>query len=844
LDTTLTINGTAYDDAARAAARVKQMTLTLSLDDYDELAWVEDGCGPIPTWRECQAVELSIDATVRFRGQIAKISRKQSPAGWEFAYSTYGLARLADFVPVLSRDGSGEFAANTPPTLNDPSYVASLTGLTVGEIVAKVLTVPTTAAALDGYGVGGYDMTDPDVPALPSETLADLALLDVVPPQGVVLSGHGIVNQLKDFIGQWHRSRYLYIRPDDGVIRVFNVTDPATTNAIVVPGDTDFDTADPVEWPSYDRDVTGCYSRVEVVGRDIQTIPLSTKDGTLTPVQGTGAAWTSIQEAAWRITDFAQPRDARDEGTLSSVSTTGCTITSADALKVVASNAWNDQQATILLLSDAATGAEISEERIITSNTAMSAGGTSDITWDSSMPLSSVGYTRYRISGRTGSMSMVGRKFLVRNPFDDTTGLDCFVGAHLVTAFPHPVAWSVGASVTNYTSPIAAVFWSIDGSANGYNEITVPIQVDPEQGAIIAAYPVVQASAPPSQLAQGYPTTYADGLPTDVMVLVAFNRGELSATSPDEPIDAGPPATGHSGGAYDQLGLERILTIPVESWTWIGDRPAMLKLAETTHESVRDPIDEGSVTYHGVPAWDCLTLGYGLELSLSGGAESPWDGLVLMVREVTLSWPPAGNPDINTTAIRFSNRCRPWEGQSLYLHPAYSGQGFDYAQGDMGDFLLFGSDMGPQATQPFPEYHLGSFDDGSSAMLGDYFGGLDEALGGFQGDVGSAMAAPGAAVDAFQGQMADAMNADVPDVPFRPSSRPKASFWEPIAVTDSAPETPPPPPPPPIPLSQRRGVDLTPPAPEPPPPTPVADTRPLSERRGVKLDDDETGGGG
>jgi hypothetical protein len=107
--------------------------------------------------------------------------------------------------------------------------------------------------------------------------------------------------------------------------------------------------------------------------------------------------------------------------------------------------------------------------------------------------------------------------------------------------------------------------------------------------------------------------------------------------------------------------------------------------------------------------------------------------------------------------------------------------------------------------------------------------------------LGGAMAAPGEAFDAFQGAMGgamdDAMAIPTQAEPFRPSSRPKATFWEPVAVTDTPAEFvgPPEPPAPTTTLSQRRG--FVPPAPEPPPTPPVADTRPLSERRGVDPDD-------
>lgn len=650
----LTVGGVDYDHTARALAGITLGTLRLKLDSYDDLSWKEYACKPIPRFKEGQPVTLTIDGLVRFRGEISHIQRMPGPTGWEYAYQTFGLKRLADYVTVSARDGTGEFCANMPPAYNDPSYIPDLIGLTVGQIVAKVLQVPATAQALDAIGVGGFSGL-PDDPILHAETLADLESLNVVPRRGVILSGVGVLNQVEDLIGQWHRRFLLYVRPDDGVIRVFDIKS-LPGQSLVVAGDSgEFD---PVDWPSYDRSVEGCYSQVRIVGRDIVAVLLTLNRESL--VEG----WDEDLQDDWTIADFERPRDSYDEGTLSSVTAASATVHSADSGVHWDANFWNQRRGRIYFYNEAISGGGFSDSRQITSCTALTAGGSASITWDATHPLTSTDYTTYVLKAETGPLALVGRKFFVRDPASGDVGLDSYIGAHLVTALPQPVAWGAGLSRTLFSMPIGSVVWSLDGSLPGYNEVTIPLEVNPEDGSVTFARPIVERTATRQQIESGYPATYASGKPTDVRAVVAYNRGGLTAEY---------PSPGHGGRAHDELDIERTLLIHVDSWQWSGDFQEMVKLARETWESVCDPIEEGSILHHGAPAgWDFLALGYALNLSISGGTESEWDGVDLPVRAVTLHWPEQG-PEVRTVTFDFSNRCRAFEGHSLQINPAYGG---------------------------------------------------------------------------------------------------------------------------------------------------------------------------
>lgn len=712
MNAVLTIAGVDYDGPARAAASIEMPSLTLTLDGYDTFGFAEHGCGPFPTFLEAAAVTLKIDGAVAFKGEIGESSRTREAGGWVFSYTCLGLKQLADKVSIQGRDGRSGANFNLPR--GDERYDLSLAGLTVGGIVTKLLTTPAIAADLNGYGIGGFTGL-PTTPALPAQTVSDLAALDVVPNRPATLSGMGVFNEIQSFIEQWQPRFRAWIDPATGYLRFFDCTAMPATRPLIIPGD-DGGGHD-VEPPQVARSTAGCATAVQINGVDIAVAVLSSKDGTLTPVQGTGAAWTAAQESAWTSDAFDNPSDAQDQGSLSSVTPSSCVVTSDNTSRTWAANFWNTRGATITLIWYAG-GAQFSETKQITSCTALAAGGTATITWDASNPASTTSYAKYQILGDFNPLALVGRAFQPRDPSTGQVGLNCWVGSHLQSGlFPQPATLAIGSVVQQYFSAVGIVYWSIDGTANSALSISVPVRVDPVNGRIVATEPIVKRTASPQQLKRGYPTTFAAGKPTDFKVVVSYNRGQLTTRY---------PATGYAGRAFTANGMQRVRRFTVDEWIWAGDTPKLAKLAQEQHKTLCDPIDTGSILFHGYPThFNPTALGYNLALSISGMSTGPWDGVPFPVRSVTVAWPSSG-ADISTVTLGFSNLRRQAQGDDMLLPPRYGGGDGSYFGG--GYFGLessvdglgamgvpdFGG-FGPTDEEFAADWMAGAGDDGSAA---------------------------------------------------------------------------------------------------------------------------------
>lgn len=665
MDSVITIAGVDFDADDRADARFNALDqLTLSVDGYDTLAFTLSGVGPMPAFRAGDSVVFKVDGVVKFRGDLVGPGHRQSGLGWSHAYTATGLKRRADRVSVTGSDGSGVAAFNLSP--GDDYYVPSNAGQTVGDIVRRVLTVPATASALDALGIGAYTSLSP--PTLPADTLADLALLDVVPPTAVALAGLGVLNHLESLIDQRHPKFVTIIRPD-GTIRFLDLFD-LPTFPLVIPGEGTGITPSPVGWPSVTRDADGCFTAIEVRGRNVQPTFLSVADGTLAedfdPDDPDG-----LGGDPWTIDDFLNPRDSVDMGALSSVTPSTATVDPDDATHFWSSGFWPGRDGWIFLQYLAGTGIEMYETRKITSSAALTAGGSATISWDSGDPITTLDYDRYRIVGTATPRAEVGRLYTIRDPSTGDLGLDTWVGSHLVPRFPRPVAWRSHGVGYQTTTPVGTVCWSATG-AEPWNEVPAGFEILPETGQIRFVRPVVMETTSTDVLRRGYPTTFAGGLPADVKVMLAYDRGDAVVRV---------PSSGFEGTAYDEDEIERVWVLHMDSWTYGGDTANMIKMAQAHLDAVKDTVIEGSILHHGYPApydeddnpdgFDPLELGYALSLSIAG-ATSPWDDTPLPVRSVTLSW-PQGSGDQHQLVFQFSSRKRPFQGDDLYVHPLDGG---------------------------------------------------------------------------------------------------------------------------------------------------------------------------
>lgn len=746
--TVLTIAGTDYDAAARATNGIQLEVLSLSFEGYDELSFTVTGCGPVAPFHPGQAVALKWDGVTKFVGDIETVEPSNGDQSWMFAVQCLGLKNRADRVTITGPDGTGEATYNRPPT--DFLYVASDAGLSFGTMVQRILTVQENADRLSALGVGNYVSLSP--PTLPTATLTDLAALDIVPTQPVSFSGEGIINQIEQEMLHWHPKYALWIKPD-GTIRFTNLF-TMSRNALKLP--TEYDNGDPVDFASLRRDCSGSYTAFNFIGVNVQPAILSVRDGTI------AANWTLTDQGNWKYTDHSQAGDAEDEGTISSLTSTSAVLTSSNTSRTYASGSLSGRQASIYLINAAGTGIALQEYRRITSNTAMSAGGTMTVNWDSAVPLEAAGYTKYRMYMNAGGLTNVWRSYLVRDPATGNTGLSTYIGAHLMPSFPKGIPWANNGRIDMVSTAQAVVQWSSTGSGPFF-EWPMTVEIDRAIGGFRMAEPAVKVCCPGGLnflRTTGSPTNAANGLPYDIKIITPFNRGGLNARK---------PTSGYEGTAYTEDGISRVKEVHLDNWMWLGDRPDILKLAQEHLDTLKDAVLAGSLGHHGIPSFDPFTLGFAIDIVIPGASSSTiqrWDNLP--VRSISINFNQPG--DDYYVTMSFSNQRRPFQGDSLYIHPAFAGlsaqemspeiivdnpfgaagmpiaSGWDSRFGslDFGpgglNFLGAGMNYAPGVTSPMPFVGDGSAGMGFGMPMD--FGGFAGPAGGGGGRRGSRTATP------------------------------------------------------------------------------------------------------
>jgi hypothetical protein len=436
------------------------------------------------------------------------------------------------------------------------------------------------------------------------------------------------------------------------------VTNTTTLSAATLILDTD-----PILLDSLSEDTSECFTQVTLRGAaDVQPYYASLLETTLVDPN------TGANETAWNIYKFLYPPNAFSTGTISAQTSTTVTISSDSATESWGVNYWNGIQAQIAVINPAITGiADLTgaEWKTITSNTALGAGGSSTITVDS--PFSNTGYTRYAIRGQPAGSSDVYRKYTFKNRY---------VAQHLVKKFQHSVPWSPSQGALQQTLFPQAVICSIPSLASSTVQWPLDFEVIPYDGTTdgyIRFYePVVdvvggnggQVGQP--LIAGGSAVTK----PADIIVVVPYSRGALSAV---QPLSGGTPT--YSGTAYTRFGIQRTLNRDYPDWLDRGNLPAMQTLANEILATVSNVVQEGSITYLG--KYGTALVGgswpFAVNIAKAGGTTT-FESMAAPVRTAVLEWPQEGAvPWI--TRLQFSTKRQQYSGDRLYMHPMYNYQG-------------------------------------------------------------------------------------------------------------------------------------------------------------------------
>ena len=125
------------------------------------------------------------------------------------------------------------------------------------------MTVVATATRLDALGVGGYTSLSP--PTLPASTLADLALMTVVPAQSVQFSGGNVLSEIDSVIARWCPRFVQRLKPN-GTLRYRDTTDLAVFVPRTITLPSRFAAGDPVSDFARPPQLGACATRMVVRG--------------------------------------------------------------------------------------------------------------------------------------------------------------------------------------------------------------------------------------------------------------------------------------------------------------------------------------------------------------------------------------------------------------------------------------------------------------------------------------------------------------------------------------------------------------------------------------------------
>lgn len=665
---------------------------------------------PAPDPWAGRTVTWTDSGTVRFAGDVlTAVPVRQDKAGWVVRYRALGLRWRADTVPVTDEaTGLDTVGFNLDPTA-DLDYDPSRAGRTLGQMIQAVLEMPTNANRLAALGIGGYTSLAP--PTLPAATLADLAALSIIPPYAVHIQGEKILGALAATLPSSAPFHFVHV---DAATRAIRFLDTRQFTAATLSVG-----SDPIDPPDLGPDTASCFTAAVVRGQPYVTAGrFSTKppagssapDGGLAPDWAWGPNTVAQASAAWTLGDYLQSANrGADTGSCTVTDTTHLTVTSADATKSWAANAW-DQSATgalgvVYASYDVGTDITQMESRRIVANTALAPGGTSVLTLDAPLPATT--YNHYEIRGAVSGAALVYRRYVTTN-----TAL----GLKVMRYFPYPqnIQSADGSFVSQTTKPTASILWSSNGNAP-YFEVPLGFTVQPDTTAghthIIFDRPTTTLYGDQGALWSG--ATVTDQVPTAVVVYLPIDRGSLQSAK---------PATGFDGLGHSLYGIQRTLYVTCPAFKDYSNQGNVDQWCQQLLDSVKDPIWEGTIVYHGKYA-PALAPGAAIALAATGGQATGLESIPLPVVEAEYVPGQGTGTAAWRTLLRVSNRRAQFTG-AAFLRPSLAADGMALGGGG----FAAANDIAGSA-DPLAAWQLAAADQASAGLANTFDQGAAQGAG-------------------------------------------------------------------------------------------------------------------
>ena len=451
--------------------------LSVSMDNPDSLTFSQISAMLPGEFRQGQWVNLTVDGTVVFIGQIVSLHPSGTNRGQiSIGYRCFGLNWLINQLWITSPNGTGSITFNLPES--DPNYTPSMSGQTVGQILSYLYNT-----MLPGFNT----VLNIPVAAFASMLFSssDLSVLTIVPPDTTIVTGR-LWNSVIEILNQWYNTVGAWITPlgvgslttggyftqVQGTIRHENLQGggfPTTTFTLdALDGNGNACMLDGIS-----EDFSECYTQVVIRGEaDVQGANLSLAGGGTLPNAGLTTypsswpgtlqyGWSAGQQAAWTYNNYLNPPGAYEQGTISSMTSTTLTVTGATPTPTYGTTTWwSSLNAEVWAFFPTGGSSFFNEQRRIVSNTVPS-GGSYTLTVD--VPFANSGYTNYTIRGQTsfqGSTTLadVWRKFYI---------VPQWVANSMVQKFSHSVPWTGGVSqaIVQTTTPMANVIFPNAGNA-------------------------------------------------------------------------------------------------------------------------------------------------------------------------------------------------------------------------------------------------------------------------------------------------------------------------------------------------------------------------------------------